>query len=188
VLPKIGAMSVADIGVDDVIRCLEPIWRRIPETASRVRSRIELILAYATVRQFRHGDNPARWRGHLQTLLPSVEKVRAAGHYAALPYAELPAFMAELRKEGSVVARALELTILTAARTGEVLGADWSEIDLAHRVWVIPAERMKLHKEHRVPLCAQAVALFAASGRATAVSSTSTARRCCASCSAFVPV
>ena len=158
--PKIGAMSVTDIDVDDVIRCIEPIWKSIPETANRVRGRIEAILGYATVRKFRTGDNPARWRGHLATLLPAKGKLRETAHHAALPYADMPAFMADLRKRTTLSARALEFTILTAARTGEVNGATWEEVDLKAKKWAIPASRMKSGREHAVPLCDRALAIL----------------------------
>jgi integrase len=160
VYPKIGAMSVADVGVDDVIRVIEPIWKTIPETASRVRGRVESILGYATVRQFRHGDNPARWRGHLAELLPAKGKVRAVKHHAALPYSDVPALMAQLCSRKSRRARALEFTVLTAARAGEVLGATWDEIDLKSRTWTIPASRMKAGREHRVPLADRPVVIL----------------------------
>jgi integrase len=114
-----------------------------PETASRVRGRIEMILDWATARGYRQGDNPARWRGHLNKLLPDKTKVRAVEHFAALPYAEISEFMVGLRRQEGIAARALEFAILTAARTGEVLGATWQEIDLEARQWTIPASRMK---------------------------------------------
>jgi integrase len=160
VYPKIGSMAVKDVDVDDVCRCLEPIWRKIPETASRVRGRIEAVLGFATVRKFRSGDNPARWRGHLQTLFPAKGKVREAGHHAALPYAEIPAFMAELREHKSLSALALEFCILTIARTSEVTGANWDEIDLKAKTWTVPSSRMKAGREHLVPLSSRAVAIL----------------------------
>ena len=130
-----------------------------PETAGRVRGRIESVLDWATARGYRQGENPARWRGHLENLLPKKSKVRRVEHHAALPYAEIAAFMAELRKQEGVAARALEFAILTAARTGEVIGARWDEIDLAERLWTVPGERMKAGKEHRVPLSDAALAI-----------------------------
>jgi integrase len=151
--PKIGNMTVADIGPADVLRCIEPIWNTKRETASRVRQRIERILDYATTREYRRGDNPA---AHVVESLPKTKNGK--GHHAALPYAEIPAFMAELRERDSLSALALEFTILTAARTGEVIGAEWSEINA--RVWTIPAERMKTKKEHRVPLSPGAVQIL----------------------------
>jgi len=114
-----------------VLKAIEPIWTAKPETASRLRGRIETILDWATVRGFRHGDNPARWRGHLDKLLPSKNKIRTVAHHAALPYKELPVFMQVLADQAGVGARALEFTILTAARTSEVIGARWEELDIA---------------------------------------------------------
>jgi integrase len=143
-----------------VIKALEPIWRRIPETASRLRARIESVLGYATVREFRFGDNPARWSGHLKELLPARGKLRPVKHHAALPYADVPAFMAELRDRQSTSARALEFTILTAVRTGETVGATWDEIDLKAKIWTIPAGRMKAKREHRVPLGERALKIL----------------------------
>jgi integrase len=134
------------------MKALEPIWNEKPETASRVRGRIESVLDWAKARGHRQGENPARWRGHLDNLLPTRRKVRKVEHHTALPYAELPAFMADLRKQEGTGARALEFTILTAARTGEALGATWAEIDFEGRLWTIPGERMKAGREHRVPL------------------------------------
>ena len=155
VYPKIGVMTVADIGPADVLRCIEPIWNTKRETASRVRQRIERILDYAATRQYRSGDNPA---AHVAESLPKGGNGR--NHLAALRYAELPAFMAELRNRDSISARALEFTILTCARTGEIIGAAWSEIDLKARNWTIPAARMKAGKEHKVPLCDRAVEIL----------------------------
>jgi integrase len=125
-----------------------------------VRGRIESILDWATARGFRQGENPARWRGHLENLLPKRSKVQRVEHHAALPYVELGAFMGQLRPQEGVAARALEFAILTAARTGEVIGARWKEFDLAARLWTVPAERMKAGKEHRVPLSDAAVAIL----------------------------
>jgi integrase len=150
-------MTVADIGPADVLRCVEPIWNSKRETASRVRQRIERILDYAATRQYRTGDNPA---AHVTESLPKGGNGR--GHLAALPYAELPAFMVELSKRDSISARALELTILTCARTGEIIGMEWSEVDLKARTWTIAAERMKAGKEHKVPLCDRAVQIMRA--------------------------
>jgi integrase len=143
-----------------VCKVLEPIWKAKPETAGRVRGRIEAILDWAKVRGYRAGENPARWRGHLDKLLPARAKVAKIEHHAALPYGELPSFMATLRTQGGVAARALEFAILTAARTGETLGAKWSELKLGERVWIVPADRMKAGKEHRVPLSARAIAIL----------------------------
>jgi integrase len=155
VYPKIGAMIVADISPADVLRCVEPIWNTKRETASRVRQRIERILDYAATRQYRSGDNPAT---HVTESLPKGGNGR--GHLAALPYAELPAFMVELRERDSISARALELTILTCARTGEIIGMEWSEVDLNARTWTIAAERMKAGEDHKVPLCDRAVEIL----------------------------
>jgi integrase len=143
-----------------VMKAIEPVWSTKPETAGRVRGRIERILDWAKVRGYRDGENPARWRGHLDHLLPARGKVRRVKHHAALPYGELPAFVAALRARDAVAARALEFAILTAARTSEVLGATWSEVDLDARLWTIPAERMKAGREHRVPLGNRAVEII----------------------------
>jgi integrase len=134
------------------MKVIEPLWKSKTETASRVRGRIEAVLDYAAARGWRTGDNPARWRGHIENLLPRRSKVAKVEHHAALPWAQMGAFMADLQKVGGTAALALQFTILTAARTGEVIGARWSEIDLAARAWTIPGERMKAGKEHRVPL------------------------------------
>jgi integrase len=150
--PKIGHMTVADIGPADVLRVVEPIWIVKRETASRVRQRVERILDYATTRELRVGDNPA---AHVAESLP--KGANGKGHHAALPYVDLPSFMAELRERDSLSARALEFAILTAARTNETIGAAWDEFDLKAKVWAAPAERMKAGKEHRVPLCDRAV-------------------------------
>jgi integrase len=141
------------------MRCLEPIWSRNPVTASRVRGRIENILDAAAARGWREGDNPARWRGHLRNLLPAPGEVQAVAHHEALPYREVAAFMVELRQHTSVTAKALEFTILTAARSGEVIGARWSEFDIDAKAWTIPAARMKAGREHRVPLSDAAMAI-----------------------------
>jgi integrase len=166
--PVFGALPVAAIDTALVTKALEPIWQTKPETASRVRGRIESVLDWATARGFRTGENPARWKGHLENLLPRPSKAKAAArrengrgeHHAALPYAELPAFIAELRQQKGIAARTLEFTILTAARTGEVIGARWDEIDLAAKVWAVPGERMKAGKEHRSPLAERAAAIL----------------------------
>jgi integrase len=154
-------MPVDSIDTEAVLKVLQPIWERLPETAKRLRGRIEKVLDAAAVRGFRTGENPARWRGHLQNLL-AKPKVLSRGHHAALPYERLPEFMAQLRARHSLAARALEFAILTACRSGEVRSARWDEIDLAKAVWIIPAGRMKAGKEHRVPLSDRAVALLAA--------------------------
>jgi integrase len=158
--PVFGNLAVADVDTTLVLKALEPIWATKPETASRVRGRIESVLDWAKVQGLREGENPARWRGHLDQALPARSKVRKVEHHAALPYVELPAFMIDLRKREGVAARALEFAILTAARTGEVLGATWDEIDFDNRLWTIPAERMKGKRDHRVPLSDRAVELL----------------------------
>jgi integrase len=150
--PVFGDLSVSAIDTVLVQKVLDPIWSTKTETAGRVRGRIEAVLDWAKARGYRDGENPARWRGHLDKLLPNRRKVRAVKNHAALSYPELPAFMEELRKRTSVSARALEFAILSAARTSEVIGATWSEIDLKSSVWTLPAHRMKAGKEHRVPL------------------------------------
>jgi integrase len=160
VYPAFGDLPVQSVDVGLVLKALEPIWTVKPETASRVRGRIESILDWATARGYRHGENPARWRGHLENLLPNKSKVRKVEHHAALPYCQIAGFMATLRRQGSVAARALEFAILTAARTGEVVGATWNEIDLPEKLWKIPADRMKARKEHRVPLADAALSIL----------------------------
>src|SRR5215207_9169368 len=155
--PAFGELSVSAIDTGLVLKALEPIWTTKPETAGRVRGRIEAVLDWAKARGYREGENPARWRGHLDKLLPNRRKVRQVKNHPALPFPELPAFMAELRSRPSASARALEFTILTAARTSEVIGARLSEIDLDNAVWTVPAERMKAGKDHRVPLSPRAV-------------------------------
>jgi integrase len=151
---------VADITTDDVYAVLEPIWTAKPETAGRLRARIEKVLDRATARRLRTGDNPARLKGNLDHLLPSQSKVKRVKSHAALPYGETATFMADLRGREGVAARALEFAILTAARTSEAIGARWSEIDLDRAVWTIPAERMKARRDHRVPLSEPALALL----------------------------
>ena len=158
--PAIGALSVQAIDTGLVLKVLEPIWATKPETASRLRGRLENILDFAKVRGYRSGENPARWRGHLAKLLPARSKVSQVEHHSALPYAEVPGFMVALRDQEGVAARALEFTILTAARTGESIGATWDEVSFADKVWIIPGKRMKGGKEHRVPLCDRALAIL----------------------------
>jgi integrase len=160
--PTIGALLVRDVGQAQVMNVLEPIWTEKTETASRLRSRIELVLDWATARGYREGLNPARWRGHLDKLLPAPGKIAKVVHHPALPAADVGAFMLRLRAAEGMGARALEFAILTAARSGEVRGAVWAEIDLTAKVWTVPAARMKAEKEHRVPLSADALALLAA--------------------------
>jgi integrase len=160
VFPTLGDAPVGAIELSHILQVIERLWAAKPVTAARVRGRIESILAWATVRGLRQGENPARWRGHLDQLLPSKEKMTPPEHRAALPYTEVGDFMLELRKLTDHSARALELAILTATRSGEATGAGWAEIDLAQRLWTIPAARMKAGKEHRVPLSAAAIALL----------------------------
>jgi integrase len=158
--PVIGSLPVAAVNTALVCRILQPIWSTKTETASRLRGRIEKILDWAKTREYRDGENPARWRGHLENLLPTPTKIARVKHHAAMPYAELPAFMARLREFPSIGARALEFAILTAARTDEVLDARRDEFDLFAKIWTVPAERMKAKKEHRVPLCHRAVTIL----------------------------
>lgn len=149
--PHIGHLAIADIDTSHIMSLLQPIWSLKPETASRIRGRIERILSAAKVLGLRTGDNPAAWRGHLDQLLPKATAL-ARGHHAALPYADLPSFLADLRTRPAVSARALELLILTAARTSEITNARWTEIDLESAVWRIPADRMKAKRPHEIPL------------------------------------
>jgi len=160
VFPVFGKVLVGEVDKTLVLKALDPIWRTIPETASRVRGRIEAVLAFATVRGYRTGDNPARWKGYLDHALPRRTEVRKAKHHRALPFSELGDFMELLRDREGVAARALEFAILAAARTGEVIGARWNEIDLGQRVWTVPAERMKAKREHRVPLSDRALSIL----------------------------
>jgi integrase len=160
--PQIGSIPVAAVDVDAVFRVLSPLWPTKADTASRLRGRIEAILGAATVRGLRAGPNPATWRGNLAHLLPKKSKVHRVAHRRAMPYRDLPAFMATLRAREGAAARAFELLILTALRTGEVLGARWAEIDVAEALWTIPGERMKARKPHRIPLSGPALAVLAA--------------------------
>ena len=157
--PIIGNLMVTEIDTDEMMRVLEPIWAEKTETATRLRGRIESILAWATVRGYRAGLNPARWKGHLDHLLPKPSRLRKTNHHAALPYAEAAAFMQSLLRQEGAAAQALRLVILTASRTNEVIAARKSEFDLPAKIWTIPAERMKAGREHRVPLSPAAVAL-----------------------------
>jgi integrase len=157
---KFGSVPVSEVDVSMVMNAIEPLWTAKPETAGRVRGRIEAVLDWAKARGFRDGENPARWRGHLSNLLPARMKVRAVKHHAALPYSEIGSFMAELQTRQGVAAAALEFLILTVGRTGEVLGSCWSEIDFKNRVWIVPAKRMKGGREHRVPLSKPAIAIL----------------------------
>lgn len=164
VYPIFGNVPVADVDVALVCKALEPIWKIKTETASRVRGRIESILDWAKARGYRQGDNPARWRGHLEELLAARSSVQTVEHHPALPYTDMPSFMAALKAQPGVGAIALQFTILTAARTGQTIGAEWSEIDFDNAVWTIPGRRMKgergKEREHRVPLCKSAVAIL----------------------------
>jgi len=150
---------VDTIATDDVLAVLKPIWTAKAETASRVRGRIEKVLDAAKAKGFRDGENPARWRGHLDHLLPRPSKL-SRGHHAAMPYDEVAGFVAQLRTREAAAAMALELCILTAARSGEILGMRWSEIDVDKKIWTVPANRMKAGREHRVPLSPRAMAIL----------------------------
>lgn len=160
--PHIGAKPVADVTTEDVLRILKPIWTTKTETASRLRSRIELVLSYAKAMKWREGENPALWRGHLDALLAPAAKVKKVRHHPALPYGQAAAFMAALRQMPGSGARALEFAILTATRSGEARLAQWGEIDLDAKLWTIPADRMKAKREHWVSLSEQAIALIKA--------------------------
>jgi integrase len=160
VYPIIGHLPVAEIDTGMIVKVIEPIWLSKTETASRLRGRIESVLDWAKVAGFRTGENPARWKGHLEHLLPQKSKVAPIEHHAALPYRDIGTFVAELRQHSGVAARALEFAILCWSRTGEVISAKWDEIDIPQRVWVIPAERMKANKEHRVPLSGRAMQII----------------------------
>lgn len=156
--PVFGGLPVASVDTALVMKALHPIWTEKTETASRLRGRIESILGWATTSGYRQGDNPARWRGHLQNLLAAPEKVRKVEHHPALPWREIGGFMVDLRAREGIAARALEFAILTAARSGEVRGMRWDELD--EKVWTIPADRMKAGREHRVPLSSAALSLL----------------------------
>lgn len=158
--PKIGRMLVRDVALPQILAILEPIWRDKTETASRVRGRIESVLDWAAVRGYRADNNPARWKGLLDKMLPAPGKITKTDHHRALPYKELPAFMARLSEQQGMGAKALEFTILTASRSGEVRGAKWSEFDLESGIWTIPPERMKMGKEHRAPLSDTALSII----------------------------
>ena len=159
-LTALRAKPVDLIDTADVLAVLKPLWLAAPDTASRLRGRIEAVLAAATAKGHRTGPNPAQWRNHLDRLLPKRTKL-SRGHHGAMPFADVPAFMERLRTLDTAGARAFEFLILTAARTGEALGARWGEIDLAGKVWTIPAARMKAAREHRVPLSGRALAILA---------------------------
>ena len=159
-VPIIGQLPVADVELPHIIKILEPIWRSKTETATRVRQRIESVLAWATVSGYRSGDNPARWKGNLEHALAKPSKVRKRTHFAALPWYQVGSFMVDLREREGMSARALEFLILTAARSGEARLATWEEIDLDAKLWTVPAERMKAGKAHRVPLSQPAIKLL----------------------------
>jgi integrase len=158
--PVFGDKPVASVDTEMVLEVLSPIWAEIPETASRVRGRIESVLDWATVKKFRAGENPARWRGHLNKILPKRSDVAPVRHHPALPYDDLPDFFEEIRNENGLAAQALQLVILTAARTGEIVGSTWPEIDLKKGVWTVPATRMKSRRPHRVPLSDEAILII----------------------------
>ena len=158
-VPRLGPMLVSEITVQELARTLEPIWLTKTETASRLRGRIEAVMAWATVQGHREGDNPARWRGNLDAILPKPSKVSKVVHHPALAHADVPSWFADLRKRDGMATRALEFLAMTAARSGEVRGAAWAEIDIDTALWTIPADRMKASKEHCVPLTPNAVAL-----------------------------
>lgn len=158
--PHLGDLPVDKIETAHVLRALEPIWTAKSETAARVRARIEAVLDWAQARGYRSGENPARWKGHLKNLLPARKNMAAVKHLAAMGYAELPRFMGELRALPDMDSHCLEFAILTAARSAEVLGARWSEVDLGARMWVVPASRMKGRREHRVPLSDRALEIL----------------------------
>lgn len=158
--PVFGDVAVADVDTPMVIKCLSPIWTSKNETASRVRGRIEKVLAWATANKYRSGENPAQWRGHLDNLLAQPSKVQTPENHAAMPFRNIAQFMVDLRQRAGLAAKALEFLILTAARTGEVIGATWQEIDREERFWTIPGQRMKAGKEHRIPLSDEALAVL----------------------------
>jgi len=158
--PTLKSRYVHTITTNDIVGVLEPIWKTKTETASRVRGRLESILDWAKVKGYRKGENPARWRGHLDNLLPKRSKVQKVRHYAALPYAEVPAFYKQLDAETNLSAQALQFVILTATRTSETIAAAWREINLDEKLWVIPADRIKGGKDHRVPLSEPVLAIL----------------------------
>ena len=158
--PVFGKVSVQAVNVTLVLKALEPIWVTKPETASRLRGRIESVLDWAKARGLWTGENPARWRGHLDQLLPARGKVHKVKHHASLPYSEISTYLEALRHQKGVAAKALKFLILTASRTGEVIGARWDEVDLPGKIWTIPASRMKAGREHRVPLSEAAVSVL----------------------------
>jgi integrase len=158
--PVFGELDVKVIDTGLITKCLEPIWLTKNETAGRVRGRIESVLDWAAARKYREGDNPARWRGHLDKLLAKPSKIQKTEHHNALPYGEINCFINSLRLQEGIAAKCLEFTILTAARTGESIGATWDELDLSAKTWTIPAVRMKADREHKVPLNTQALIIL----------------------------
>ena len=158
--PVFGKLPVSMIDTSLVLQVLEPIWSVKTDTARRLRERIERVLTWAKLRGYRQGENPAQWQGHLEQILPKPTRVKRVKHHAALPFSQVPAFMKTLGQNDVIAARALKFTVLTACRTSEVIGAKWSEIDLAKAIWIIPAERMKAKCEHRVPMSKQVLALL----------------------------
>lgn len=158
--PVIGEISVQQIDVGLVMKVIEPIWHEKTETASRIRQRIEKVLDWAKVRQYRTGDNPAVWRGHIENLLPKRSKVQKVQHFKAMPYGDVPDYFKTLRKKETITSKALAFTILTATRNNEVREAKWHEIDLNAGIWSIPEERMKAEREHRVPLTQECLAVL----------------------------
>jgi len=160
--PVFGKLPVAEVDTALVVKCLKPIWEAKTETASRLRGRIESILGWATTSGYRTGENPARWKGHLDNLLATISKASRTKHHPSLPWQRMNEFLSAIRARDGLSARAVELAILTACRSGEVRGAKWDEFDLAKKVWTIPAERMKARREHEVPLSAAALSLLKA--------------------------
>lgn len=158
--PVIGETIIKDVDTALIMRILQPIWLTKNETAGRLRGRLENILDWAAVQGFRAVENPARWKGHLDNLLASPGKVQKNNHFKALPYSEINPLIFALRANGSVSAKALEFLILTAARTGEIIGAKWDEIDFDNKLWIVPADRMKAGREHRIPLSSRAVEII----------------------------
>jgi integrase len=158
--PIVGKLQVRDVTLAHIVKILEPIWTTKTETATRLRGRIENVLDWATVRGYRQGDNPARWKGHLDKVLPKPGKVAKVEHHSAVPVEEIGTFMTAVRQQNGIAAKALEFVVLTAARSGEVRGALWSEIDLHNKVWTIPGSRMKAGREHRIPLSTPALSLL----------------------------
>ncbi len=160
VYPAFGQVPVGEVDQAMVMKALDPIWKKKTETASRLRGRIEVILDWASVRGYRRGDNPARWRGHLEMALPARSKAQKVRHHPALPFSEAPTFMADISGRPGIAPRAFAFAILTASRSSEAMHARWGEVDFASRAWTIPGERMKAAREHRVPLSAQALAIL----------------------------